>query len=40
MELQMGFYRVAVVLQWDAVHKNTHTTQNNADPQTKHSKIN
>jgi hypothetical protein len=25
----MGLYPVAVVLQWDTTHKNTHVTQNN-----------
>jgi hypothetical protein len=32
----MGFYQVAVVLQQDTTHKNTHTTQNNTSRSTAH----
>jgi hypothetical protein len=29
IELKMGLYPVAMELQWDTTHKNTHVTQNN-----------
>jgi hypothetical protein len=36
IELQMGFYPAAVVLQQDKTHKNTHITQITHRAQTKH----